>query len=126
MDNLTYEQKISILRILLDIATADNLYDEREIAFFDKSMKEFGLDRKAAKDVEAKSSLLALAEISKYSQEQKEGLSKLMGQMIVIDEDINYNEILIYNIVNDFCKINNDFDIEDYPNLSRSGDFIPD
>lgn len=126
MENLTYEQKISILRILLDIAKADNLYDEREIAFFDKTIEEFGLDNKIKKDVESKSSLLALAEISNYSQEQKEGLSKLMGQMIVIDKDINYNEIRIYNVVNDFCKINNEFNMEDYPDLSRSGDFIPD
>ena len=67
---------------------------------------------------------IALAEISEYTREQKEELAKLMGSMIVVDEDINYNEVRIYNVVNDFCKINVDFNMEDYPNYTRSGEFI--
>ena len=125
MERFTYEQKVSMMRILLDLVLADGRIDERETVFFDKIAGLLNLDENAKKDVDAKNSLLALTEISEYSQDQKEELSKLMGQMIVVDEDINYNEIRIYNVVNDFCKINIGFDMEDYPDYSRSGGFLP-
>lgn len=124
MKRFKYEQKISMMRILLDLVLADGRIDERETIFFDKIAGLLGLDNKARKDVDAKNSLLALTEISEYTQEQKEELSKLMGQMIVVDKDINYNEIRIYNVVNDFCKINIGFNIEDYPDYSKSGEFM--
>lgn len=124
MKRFKYEQKISMMRILLDLVLADGRIDERETFFFDKIAGLLGLDNKARKDVDAKNSLLALTEISEYTQEQKEELSKLMGQMIVVDKDINYNEIRIYNVVNDFCKINIGFNIEDYPDYSKSGEFM--
>ena len=124
MKKFTYNQKISMMRILLDLVLADGRIDERETVFFDKIAGLLGLDSKARKDVDTKNSLLALTEISEFTQEQKMELSKLMGQMIVVDKDINYNEIRIYNVVNDFCKINVGFNMEDYPEYSRSGDFI--
>jgi len=124
MKKFTYAQKISMMRILMDLVLADGRIDEREIAYFDRIAGLLGLDSKARKDVDKKNSLLALTEISEYSQEQKEELSKLMGQMIVVDKDINYNEIRIYNVVNDFCKINISFRMEEYPNISRSGAFV--
>jgi len=124
MKRFTYEQKISMMRILLDLVLADGRIDERETIFFDKIASLLGLDNKARKDVDKKNSLLALTEISEYSQAQKEELSRLMGQMIVVDEDINYNEIRIYNVVNDFCKINIGFNIEEYPDYTKSGEFI--
>lgn len=126
MEQFTYEQKIAMMRILLDLVLADGRIDERESAFFDRIAGPLGLDNSARKDVEAKNSLLALTEISEYTQEQKEELSRLMGKMIVVDEDINYNEIRIYNVVNDFCKINIGFNMEDYPDYSRSGEFFAD
>jgi len=126
MKQFTYNQKISTMRILLDLVLADGRIDEREAVFFEKIAGILGLDNSARKDVDAKNSLLALTEISEYTQEQKEELSKLMGQMIVVDEDINYNEIRIYNVVNDFCKINIGFNIEDYPDYSKSGEFFLD
>lgn len=124
MKKFTYNQKISMMRILLDLVLADGRIDERETVFFDKIAGLLGLDNKARMDVDTKNSLLALTEISEFTQEQKMELSKLMGQMIVVDKDINYNEIRIYNVVNDFCKINVGFNMEDYPEYSRSGDFI--
>ena len=33
-----------------------------------------------------------------------------MGQMIIVDEDINVNEVAIYNVVAEFCDINTSFD----------------
>ena len=113
-----------MMRILMDLVLADGRIDERETAYFDRIAGLLGLDNNARKDVDKKNSLLALTEISDFDQSQKEELSKLMGLMIVVDKDINYNEIRIYNVVNDFCKINVGFNMEDYPEYSRSGDFI--
>lgn len=124
MKKFTYDERIAMMRILLDLVLADGRIDERETTFFDKIAGILGLDSSARKDVDEKNSLLALTEISEYNQEQKEELSKLMGQMIVVDKDINYNEIRIYNVVNDFCKINIGFNMEDYPDYSRSGEFM--
>ena len=124
MKELSYEQKISVMRILLDLVLADGRIDERETMYFKKIAEKLDLEQSARKDVDAKNSLLALTEISEFDQEQKEELSKLMGQMIIVDKDINYNEIRIYNVVNDFCKINIGFNMEDYPDYSRSGEFI--
>ncbi len=124
MKKFTYAQKVSMMRILMDLVLADGRIDERETAYFDRIAGLLGLDNNARKDVDKKNSLLALTEISDFDQSQKEELSKLMGQMIVVDKDINYNEIRIYNVVNDFCKINVGFNMEDYPEYSRSGDFI--
>ena len=124
MKELSYEQKISVMRILLDLVLADGRIDERETMYFKKIAEKLDLEQAARKDVDAKNSLLALTEISEFDQEQKEELSKLMGQMIIVDKDINYNEIRIYNVVNDFCKINIGFNMEDYPDYSRSGEFI--
>ena len=121
MKKFTYAQKVSMMRILMDLVLADGRIDERETAYFDRIAGLLGLDNNARKDVDKKNSLLALTEISDFDQSQKEELSKLMGQMIVVDKDINYNEIRIYNVVNDFCKINVGFNIEDYPEYSRSG-----
>lgn len=124
MKKFTYAQKVSMMRILMDLVLADGRIDERETAYFDRIAGLLGFDNNARKDVDKKNSLLALTEISDFDQSQKEELSKLMGQMIVVDKDINYNEIRIYNVVNDFCKINVGFNMEDYPEYSRSGDFI--
>lgn len=126
METFTHEQKISMMRILMDLVLADGRIDERETLFFDKIAGLLGLEDNVKTEVNAKNSLLALTEISEFSQEQKEALSKLMGQMIVVDEDINYNEIRIYNVVNDFCKINISFNMEDYPDYSRSGELYLD
>ena len=122
MKELNYAQKVSMMRILLDLIHADGRVDERESQLYAQIANRLGLDKTARKDIDAKNSLLALTEISEFTQEQKEELSRLMGQMIVVDEDINYNEIRIYNVVNDFCKINIGFNIEDYPDYSKSGD----
>lgn len=120
MKKLSYDQKVSMMRILLDLALADGRVDDRESLFYDRIANLLGLDYQARKDIDSKSSLLALTEISGFTQEQKQEFARLMGKMIVVDEDINYNEIRIYNVVSDFCKINREFNMEDYPDYVAS------
>ncbi len=104
MVEYTYQQKIAIMRILLDIIHADGIIDAREKFFFEKLKHEFGLAEEDHEVVKSKNSLLALTQIKLLDEEQKEHFAKLMAQMIIVDEDINVNEVAIYNVVSEFCN----------------------
>ncbi len=123
MKVLTYQQKISIMRILLDIIHADGVVDARETFFFNKLKDEFGLNDKDHINVKNKNSLLALSQIKNLDDEQKEYLAKLMSKMIVVDEDVNVNEVTIYNIVCEFCGIGITF--EDMMSTEEFKDITP-
>ena len=105
MVEYTYQQKIAIMRILLDIIHADGIIDARETFFFEKLKGEFELADEDHEVVNNKNSLLALTQIKLLDEEQKEHFAKLMAQMIIVDEDINVNEVSIYNVVSEFCGI---------------------
>lgn len=110
MSIFNYQQKIAMARILLDIIHADGHIDAREIFYFEQLKNEFGLVEESHKDVEEKNSLMALAQVKMFNEEQKENFADLMAKMIVVDEDINANEVMIYNIVREFAGINKEFD----------------
>ena len=109
MVEYTYQQKIAIMRILLDIIHADGIIDARETFFFEKLKDELQLTEEDHEIVKKKNSLLALTQIKLLDEEQKENFAKLMAQMIIVDEDINVNEVAIYNVVSEFCGINKEF-----------------
>lgn len=109
MVEYTYQQKIAIMRVLLDIIHADGIIDARETFFFEKLKDEFQLAEGDHEVVKSKNSLLALAQIKLLDNEQKEYFAKLMAQMIIVDEDINVNEIAIFNLVSEFCGISKEF-----------------
>ena len=105
MVEYTYQQKIAIMRILLDIIHADGIIDARETFFFEKLKDEFRLAEEDHEVVKNKNSLLALSQIKLLDEEQKEHFAKLMARMIIVDEDINVNEVSIYNVVSECCGI---------------------
>jgi uncharacterized tellurite resistance protein B-like protein len=105
MVEYTYQQKIAIMRILLDIIHADGIIDARETFFFEKLKDEFGLAEEDHEVVKNKNSLLALTQIKLLDDEQKEHFAELMAQMIIVDEDINVNEMAIYELVCKTCGI---------------------
>lgn len=105
MEEFSYQQKISIMRILLDIINADGRIDVRETALFNKLSAEFELTEDAKMDVDGKSSILALIEIKNFTEFQKDYFAKLMNDMIVVDEDVNVNEVSIYDVVTNYCDI---------------------
>lgn len=106
----SYQQKIAALRILLDIIHADGKVDARETFFFNKLKEEFGLTEEDHELVKAKNSLIALTQIKLLSDEQKSDFARLMSNMIIVDEDINANEVAIYDAVTDFCGIKLSFE----------------
>lgn len=122
MENITYNQKIAVMKIILDLVMVDNYEDAREKEYFSTLMKEIDLDESSIENVKNQNSLLALLEIRDLDDEQKNEFACLMGQMIVADETIHYKEVELYNVVREFCKIPTEledtFDVADYPELS--------
>lgn len=101
----TYQQKIAMMRILLDIIHADGIIHERETFFFNQLKDKFELEERDRNVINEKNSLLALTQIKEMTREQKEEMARLMGKMIIVDDDINVNEVAIYNVVCEFCGI---------------------
>jgi hypothetical protein len=99
MNNLNFQQKIAILRILLDIINADGRIDERETFYFNTIAKLLGVPANSLADVKDANSLLCLLELKG---------AKLMGKQVIVDQDINVNEVAIFNLVCDTCGINID------------------
>lgn len=109
MVEYSFQQKIAMMRILLDIIHADGYIDAREQHFFKELKELFNLDDADHESVKECNSLLALLQIRDFTEEQKMGFALYMSKMIVVDGDINVNEVAIYNVVNEFCAINKEF-----------------
>lgn len=105
MKELTYTQKISIMRVLLDIIYADNRVDYRESKLFYELAANLGLDEDDIESIKTKSAIISLMDIKELDQEQKVYFADLMDRTIKVDEEININEVAIYDIVIDYCKI---------------------
>ena len=112
MEEFNYQQNISMMRILLDIINADGRIDVRETALFNKLAEDFELEEDSRTDVDAKLSILSLIEIKNFTPEQKKYLATLMSRMIVVDEDVNVNEVAVYDVVSKFCDIPISFKLE--------------
>lgn len=114
MVEYSYQQKIAMMRILLDIIHADGYIDAREQHFYNELKMLFNIEEKDHESVKEYNSLLALLQIRDFSEEQKMGFALYMSKMIVVDGDINVNEVAIYNVVNEFCGIHKEF-VENIP-----------
>ena len=86
MKKFSYQQKISMMRLLLDIINADGRIDVRERALFEDLKKKFELDDAAQKMVGNKLSILALLDIKNFDVEQK-------------------HELAVYDVVKEFCNL---------------------
>ena len=110
MNTFNYHQKIAMARILLDIIHADGRIDARETFYFNQLKERFGLGEEAQNDVVAKNSIMALTQIKLFDEEQKQFFADLMANMIVVDEDIDANEVMMYDVVCEFTGIHQAFD----------------
>ena len=124
MEELTYNAKIAVLRVLKEILNADNIVHESEVAYMNDVIQSFGLDESHKSDVDNLMNLQALSTIRELSVNQKGEIAQMMGKMIVIDKDINYNEVKLYNAFCESCDIDKDFNVSDYPDYSLSGPFV--
>ncbi len=124
MEEFAYNAKIAVVRVLNEILNADNVVHENEVQYMNEVVQNFGLSDEYKKEVDEMMTLQALSTIRELSIEQKEEVAKMMGKMIVIDNDINYNEVKLYNAFCESCDIEKDFNVEDYPEYSLSGPFV--
>lgn len=124
MNKLTYIEKIALFRILFDIVNADKIIHEKEIDYLKEIANSLNLVGYYEKDVKELTFFMAISKIQSLSNDVKEEIAQLMGNMIVIDKDINYNEVKVYYRVCELCNINKDFDVEDFPNCTLSGPFV--
>ena len=98
------------MRILFDIINADGRIDARETFYFNKVAKILGITEEDRNAINEANSLLCLLELNSFDDNQKQELAKMMGQQIVIDEDINVNEMAIFELVCKTCGIDIKFD----------------
>jgi uncharacterized tellurite resistance protein B-like protein len=123
MEQFTYSAKIAVIKVLNEILNADNVVHENEVKYLNEVIQDFGLEVTYEEDVKALMTLQALATIRELNVEQKEMVAKMMGKMIVIDNDINYNEVKLYNAFCESCNIEKDFNLKDYTDVTLSGPF---
>ena len=124
MEELTHDAKIAVLRILNDIVNADNIVRDVEAEYMNEIARSFELADNYMDEVNNLVTLQALSIVRALSVDLKEKIAQMMGKMIVIDEDINYNEVKLYNAVCESCNIERDFNVEDYPDFTFSGPFV--
>lgn len=124
MKELEYNAKIAVMRILNDIVNADNVVKDVEVNYMNEVASTFELADNYLNEVNNLVTLQALSIVRALSADVKEQIAQLMGKMIVIDEDINYNEVKLYNAVCESCNIEKDFNVEDYPDYILSGPFV--
>lgn len=124
MEELKYNEKIAVIKVLTEILNADNVVHESEVAYMENVIQSFSLDESHKSDVDNMMTLQALSTIRELSVDQKGEIAKMMGKMIVIDKDINYNEVKLYNAFCESCDIDKDFNVSDYPDYSLSGPFV--
>ena len=124
MEELTYNAKIAVIKVLSEILHADNIVRDSEVEYMNEVISSFNLDDSYKKDVENLITLQALSSIRELTVDQKGEVAKMMGKMIVIDKDINYNEVKLYNAFCESCDIEKDFKVDDYPDFSLSGPFV--
>lgn len=124
MEELTYNAKIAVLKILSDIIHADHIVKDVEVDYMNEIARTFELADNYMNEVNDLVTLQALSIIRSLPTDLKEKIAQMMGKMIVIDKDINYNEVKLYNAVCESCNIEKDFNIEDYPDFTLSGPFV--
>lgn len=125
MKELTHNAKIAVLKILNDIVNADNIVKDVEVDYMNEIARSFELADNYMVEVNNLVTLQALAIVRTLSTDLKEEIAQMMGKMIVIDKDINYNEVKLYNTVCESCNIERNFNIEDYPpELTISGTYV--
>lgn len=100
-----YNQKMAILRLLLDIINIDGKIDERETLYFEKVKKELNLSSEDHFKVKEFNTLLGLSILKCMSEEQKSHYNMLMRNMILVDGIIEPSELMAYEDICAFCEI---------------------
>lgn len=123
MEKLNCKQKYSVLRVLREIVVADNVVKECEVNCMNEIARSFGISDHYDEELNQVSLEEATSIIGVLPPETKKKVAQLMGRMIVVDKDINYNEVKLYKDICNTCGIHEEFLMSDYPECSLSGPF---
>ena len=115
MKNLNHIEKISIIKVLTEILNADTIVRDSEVRYIKEVEKDLNLSIDYKQDLDQLKTLQALSIIRGLPLEYKSQIAKMMGTMIVVDKEINYNEVRLYHTFCESCDINVEFNIDDYP-----------
>ena len=105
MVEFSYIQKMSIVKILLDIISVDGKIDARETRFFEEIKVKLDLSAEDHFRVREYNTLNCLSVIKEMTEEQKKEYQKLMWGIILADGVIEENEQLAYDNICGFCDI---------------------
>lgn len=103
--DFTYNQKMSIVKLLLDIISVDGRIDSRETFLFERIKTDLGLNPEDHFKAYEYNTLLCLSIIKAMNDEQKAHYSDLMVKMILADEEVAVNERIAYDDICEFCGI---------------------
>lgn len=115
MKNLNHIEKISIIKVLTEILNADTIVRDSEVRYIKEVENDLNLSIDYNQDLDQLKTLQALSIIRGLPLEYKSRIAKMMGTMIVVDKEINYNEVRLYHTFCESCDINVEFNIDDYP-----------
>lgn len=115
MKNLNHIEKISIIKVLTEILNADTIVRDSEVRYIEEVENDLNLSIDYKQDLDQLKTLQALSIIRGLPLEYKSQIAKMMGTMIVVDKEINYNEVRLYHTFCESCDINVEFNIDDYP-----------
>ncbi len=125
MEELSYNTKIAVVKVLTELLNADHKVHANEVKFINAIIQSYELQEDYIAVMNNTTTDVALSSIKDLPANQKEEISQMMGKMIVIDKDINYNEVKLYNQFCESCGICHDFNIDEYPDYSLNGSFAP-
>ena len=124
MEELSYSAKIAVIKVLKEILYADNIVHESEVEYLNKVISSFNFENDFQSDVDNLLTLQALSTIRVLPVDQKGEVAKMMGNMIVADKIIDYNEVKLYHAFCESCDIDRNFNVNDYPEYTLSGPFV--
>ena len=108
MMEYTYVQKMSIVKVLLDIISVDGKIDARETHFFVEIKIRLDLSAEDHFRVREYNTLNCLSVIKEMTVEQKNYYRELMSGIILADGVIEENEQIAYDNICEFCGIPSD------------------
>ncbi len=101
----SYNEKMAIVRLLLDIVSIDAKIDARETFYFEKVKTELGLGPDDHFKVNNFSTLASLSIVKAMTDEQKADYAAFMKRMIMADNVIEENERTAFDNICEFCNI---------------------
>lgn len=100
-----YIQKISMVKLLLDIICVDGKIDSRETFLFEKIKSSLNLNPKDHFKAHEFNTLLCLSVVKDMTSEQKAQYNNMLVDMILADEEVASNERTAYENICVFCGI---------------------